>query len=187
MHKRIYNWKELAPEANELVLRNGVTLSCATDGEVAVTALKDFRDYLKTAFGIKAKIVAECGDIQLSLDPAMTEYMARKVTVLETGIQIVATDGRGLAQALYFLEDEMNRRQAPCLKQGCVEQKPKFSPRMIHSGIGVDLYPDDYLAVCAHHGYDAILVFMRDLTHAGLKNQEYDFNDVVRLGSKVRH
>jgi len=184
VHKRIYHWKDREPNADELQLRDGVTISCASDSVVAVTALEDFRDYLKTAFGIKVRIVADDSEICIQLDPAMTEYMARKVTVTDTGIQIAAADERGIAQALYYLEDEMNRRQAPYLKQGCVEQKPKFSPRMIHSGIGVDLYPDDYLAVCAHHGYDAILVFMRDLTHAGLKNQEYDFNDVVRRAAK---
>ena len=184
VHKRIYNWKERKVESDELQLQEGVTLSCSADGEVAQTALKDFRDYLKTAFGLKAQIVEKGGIIDVKLVPAMTDYMARKITVTGTGVQISATDERGLAQALYHLEDEMNRRQAPLLKQGTVDQKPAFSPRMVHSGIGVDLYPDEYLSACAHHGFDAILVFVRDTTHAGLKDEEYDFNDVVTRAAK---
>lgn len=184
VHKRIYHWKDRQPGADELQLQDGVTISCSADGEVAMTALKDFRDYLKTAFGLKVQLQPDGGVISLKLDPAMTDYMARKVTVTDTGVQLTAADERGLAQALYYLEDEMNRRQAPCLKHGTVEQKPAFSPRMTHSGIGVDLFPDEYLSACAHHGFDAILVFLRDTTHAGLRNVEYDFNDVVTRSAK---
>lgn len=184
VHKRIYNWKTRTVEADELQLQDGVTISCSADGEVAKTALKDFCDYLKTAFGIKASIVPEGGVINVKLDPAMTDYMARKITVTANGVQIAAADERGLAQALYHLEDEMNRRQAPFLKHGTVDQKPAFSPRMVHSGIGVDLYPDGFLSAIAHNGFDAILVFVRDLTHAGLKDQEYDFNDTIKRAAK---
>lgn len=180
IHKRIYNWKSRTPQSDELMLKDGLTISCSTRGPVARTALKDFQGYLKTAFGFRSKVVEGMAEITIAIDPDLREYMQRRVTVDKTGVTIAAADERGVAQALYTLEDRLNTRQAPFLACGHSEQKPAFSPRMVHSGLGIDLYPDEYLSVCAHHGYDAVLVFVRDTTHAGLRNREYDFNDLVR-------
>lgn len=179
LHKRIPGWRDRAPRANEYAPTDTLTIACTADGPVAQTALADFISYLKTAFGLTARRTDGAARISLRLDPAMTDYMARKTQVDAEGIRITAADERGLAQALYDLEDEMNARRAPFITLGTREKKPAFSPRMTHSGIGLDLFPDEYLSACAHHGYDAVLVFMRDTCHAGLKTEEYDFADLI--------
>ena len=184
LHNRIPGWKSAVANADEFVLTDGLSVSCTACGPVAQTALKDFIGYLKTAFGLSARCCEGAASVTLALDPAMTDYMARRMTVDAEGIRICAADERGLAQALYDLEDSMNLRRAPFVAFGTTEKKPAFSPRMTHSALGVDYFPDEYLSACAHHGFDAVLVFMRDARHAGPKNQEYDFNDLVTRAAR---
>ena len=145
VHKPIRNWKEKTPTADEFVLENEMTICLNCDSPVAKTAVKDFAAFLKTAFGFSAKFATENGDLQLSIDPTMTDYMSRKITVGDKGIAVTAADDRGIAQALYDLENCMNDRKAPFLKKGVSEKKPLFSPRMIHSGYAIDEFPDAYL------------------------------------------
>ena len=177
-HKRIYGFKDRTPDPDELVIADGITISTRNLEEVGKIAAKDFVDYLRTAFGITAVLTDGDGDISATIGGTLG-YMGRTVTV-DQGVQIEAYDQRGIAQAFYSLEDRMNMRRAPFLKKGTATQKPAFSPRMVHSALDLDAFPDDYLNVCAHHGYDAILVFARDPHHGAYKNREYDFNDLVR-------
>jgi len=167
-HKRITGWKERQPVQKELVLQDGLTVSVGNLGAVAQNAAKDFTAYLKTAFGIRAKVVDGTADITAKIDPDALEqckgYMGRKTVVGAEGVTIVAFDERGVAQAFYALEDRMNIRRAPFLAYGVTEQMPAFSPRMIHSGVGLDYYPDEYLSTCAHYGYDTILAFAEGAT-----------------------
>lgn len=186
-HKRIPGAKDRRPAADELVLRDGLTISVGDLGQVAKIAAKDFVAYLKTAFGINAKVVDGRADVTACVDPdALTEckgYMGRRTAVDRNGVTISAFDERGVAQAFYALEDRMNLRRAPFLKQGAAEQKAAFSPRMVHSGVGLDYYPDEYLSACAHYGYDAVLTFVENGTK-GAHGVDYDFRDLCRRAAR---
>ena len=83
----------------------------------------------------------------------------------------------GVAQALYSLEDVMSMRKAPYIEYGTVKRKPLYSPQMVHSGYGIDNYPNEHLAQIAHDGRDAILLFVKgvDMTTCGY----CDFNELV--------
>ena len=61
--------------------------------------------------------------------------------------------------AAIFLEDLMNLRAAPFLCPQKVARAPIFSPRMVHSGWGLDQFPDAHLNAMVHAGMDATLVF----------------------------
>lgn len=183
-HKSIRGWKERTPEADELVLSSEVSVCLNCDQEVAKVAVKDFAAFLKTAFGFRMKLVSQGGDIIIDLDPAMTEYMARKIQIDDV-VRIAATDDRGIAQALYDLENMMTDRKAPFLKKGTLEKKPLFSPRMVHSGYAMDEFPDEYLNVCAHHGFDAILVYVAEPYKSRHHfTEKYDFSDLIRRAAK---
>lgn len=186
-HKRIYGARERTAAADELVLTDGLTISVRALGEVAQLAAKDFVAYLKTAFGIKAVLTEESADITAVIAPdALTSakgYMGRKTTVTAKGVIIEAFDERGVAQAFYGLEDRMNRRRAPFLEHGITEQMPAFAPRMIHSSVGLDEYPDEYLSTCAHYGYDTILAFVRNAAHPKA-HMNVDFDDLCRRAAK---
>lgn len=172
------------PNPDEWVLSKEISVVCRSQHIVAATGLKDFQKFLKTAFGIIAHTDQSNGDIVVAIDPNWGEYMARSITVTDNQAVITASDARGAAQAFYDLEAIMNRRRGPYLKKGTITKKPCFSPRMTHSGLGLDYFTDEYLSACAHHGFDAVLAFMRDPTHAAYRNREYDFNDLVKRAAK---
>ena len=58
----------------------------------------------------------------------------------EDRIILCGHDERGAAQVSYYLEDLMNMKRAPIVKKRR-DQKTLFSPRMIHSGYGLDNFP----------------------------------------------
>ena len=45
--------------------------------------------------------------------------------------------------------------------KGVETRRARFSPRMVHSGWGMDLVPEDYMRRMAHYGYDALLVYVK--------------------------
>jgi len=180
-HKRIFGHKERNPEKNEIKFGDEVKIYADASGITASTALKDFIAYFKTAFSIKAELTdkAAGADIRAVIAPdKVSGYMARKITVTDKGVDIAASDERGLAQALYTLEDRMNLRRAPILKKDEGEYRPMFTPRMIHSGYGMDVFPDGYLNVCAHYGYDTILSYVRN------KEDRKELADLVKRAAK---
>jgi hypothetical protein len=98
-HKRIYRIKGDTKKAGELEIKNGDLLFCSEQGEVAVTAAKDFADYMKTAFNIKliftdnedtAKIRLSVNKEGLSEDSS--GYMGRRVSVDKDKITIIGYD-----------------------------------------------------------------------------------------------
>ena len=76
-------------------------------------------------------------------------------------VAVCGADERGVGQGCYYLEDLMNLRRAPFLARQDVTRTPLFSPRMVHSGWGIDQFPDPHLNAIAHAGMDAILLFVK--------------------------
>ncbi|MBE7051259.1 MAG: hypothetical protein E7395_01640 [Ruminococcaceae bacterium] len=176
---------------NEFELKDIVHIKIPQDaGVVLTTAGEDFADYLKTSMKIGAGITfgddAEiCIDLAENCGVQLDEYATYKGFMINTdkdGIKIVAFDERGAAQALYYIEDLMTFAKAPVMEYGIIKKKPVFSPQMVHSGYGLDEYPDEYLARVAHEGRDAILVFTKDInqTSFGYLN----FNDLIQRAAK---
>ena len=183
LHHKVKWDKTVLPKADEYALPETLTISIDFDSVVAENAIKDFKDYLRVAFGIKAKFVknAQFAEIKGTItDKNLGQangYMGRKRTTTKDGILIEAYDDRGFQQALFSMETELNDKKAPYVTHGVLEQRAKFTPRMIHSGYGCDEYPDEYLNVCAHYGYDAILLFVKDSKHTTCG--ECDFSDII--------
>ncbi len=188
-HKRVYRKRNDAPAGEELEIKNGDILYINETDEVATNAARDFADYMKTAFGIKLLISDKEAGAKIKVRIAPEElsdnakgYMGRRVTVGIGGTEVIGYDGRGLAQGLYSLEEKMTARRAPYLSFAVSEMRAAFTPRMVHSGYGMDLYPDEYLSSIAHAGYDAILAFVKDKNHSA--HGECDFADIVRRAKK---
>lgn len=119
--------------------------------------------------GTKAELPALGGELQQS--------RSYRLVVSETRIIVCGYDDRGTGQGSYFMEDLMNLREAPYLSVQDMSREPLFSPRMIHSGWGLDVYPDAHLQAMAHAGIDAILVFVKDMDRTPFGY--LDFNDVI--------
>ncbi|MBQ8426287.1 MAG: hypothetical protein IJX16_00795 [Clostridia bacterium] len=166
---------------DELSLENGVKI-LGERSAVITHAIGDFNDFLKTSLNVKANDKAVNITLKITKDGLedVCDYKGRIIDVTKDGISIRAFDERGVAQALYDLEDMMTARKAPFVKFGKYKNKPLFSPRMAHSAYDVDVFPDGYLQNLAREGIDAILVFTRGVNVPGnpaIKN--FDYNDLI--------
>ena len=154
--------------------------------DVTKTAVYDFIDYLQKSMHISARMAIEdeTADITVSLAKGsgvnlgeFASYRAFRIDTDDNGIKIFGFDERGIGQALYYMESLMNFEKAPVMKKGTVSKKPMFSPRMVHSGYGLDDFPEEYLARIAHEGRDAILVFTKDVDK--VPHGYLDFNSLI--------
>lgn len=180
-------------KADELVVSDGAVIHIGTTEDMVVkTAAEDFVDFLKVSMGVEARVsdaaTPEPKDIVLTLaadegfDLGSAEgYKGFCIQITDT-INIYGYDGRGLAAALYYIEDMMCLAKGPFLKKGEIRKKPMMSPLMVHSGYALDDYPDAYLNRIAHEGRDAILVFTWDVNkcHTGY----LDFNDLIARAAR---
>ena len=176
------DWK-LQPATNEFVFIDGMKIAVGENAAPLVSrAADDFRDYLLTSMGVNVS-VQEAGKpegcaVEVKIDKAMKER-EYAIEVGEKGVTIRAVDAKAAAQGFYRLEDRMNLRSAPFLAKGAETRRPRFSPRMSHSGWGCDQFPDAHLAQMAHYGIDAILIFVKDVDVT--KNVEHiDIADTIR-------
>lgn len=148
--------------ADEFAFEPGVVISIPADaGEVLHRAARDFEDYLSVSMKVAAGGVRR-GASGAGLAVAIGGARGYTVDVGET-VAIRAADERQAAQALYHLEDLMNLRRGPFLRRGAERRRMRFSPRMVHSGYACDIFPDSYLKLVAHHGFDAIVVYVKDV------------------------
>lgn len=195
VHEKNVRDDALVPLEEELVLNDGFVICIPPNAdEVVLTAAKDFLDYLFTSMHISAMLKygvthESANAIMLSLAEntgvdlgEANGYRGFRIDISDSHICINGFDSRGIAQALYYLEDMMSLRHAPYLKKGTIKRKPLYSPQMIHSGYQLDSYPDAYLARVAHEGRDAILVFTTDVdqTPCGY----LDFNELIYRAGK---
>ena len=143
-------------ESDEFVFSDGCRVAVPQDAPPLVArAAWDFAEYLAVSMGVKTGAVDA---VAIALDPSM-ERGSYEVDVGDK-VSVKAADERAAAQALYHLEDLMNLREAQFLKKGRTLRKARFSPRLVHSGYECDEFPDEHLRALAHHGMDAILVFL---------------------------
>ena len=159
-------------------------------GEVIVTAVKDLSDYLRISMGASSWItptddgVAEESVIRFCISKDLGDYasyMGYRI-VTDDAVNVYGYDERAIAQAVYYLEDQMSHRRAPVIAKGTVERKPSFSPRMVHSGFGLDQYPNEYLRSVAHAGMDAILIFVKGINR--ISDGFLDFNDLISRAAR---
>lgn len=164
---------------DDFVIRSGMTV-CIPRDEVVYTAAKDFGDFMYTSMETPVLLtsdVSQKADIVVKIDATYKDYKSYRIVVETDGIQIVAHDARGAAQALFRLEDRMLTRHAPFLQVGVEERSPLYTPRMTHSGYGLDVFPNEHLLQIAKAGMDAILLFVSDVnkTPRGF----LDFNELI--------
>ncbi len=180
----------VAVSGEEYQLPETVKIRLASAGEVLEVAATDFADFLQVSMNLSAVVsddktaeitvfLAEDAGIDLG---EFAVYRGFRIDISEKGIVVYGHDARGAAQGLYYIEDLMTFKKAPILKKGIINKKPAFSPQMVHSGYGLDDFPDEYLARVAHEGRDAIMIFTKDVntTPYGF----LDFNDLIRRAER---
>ncbi len=158
------NWEILYPADADRVMRH------------AAHDLRDFFEISMNTFlraravaDINAEISSSAGKICLTdavhspeLVCEYTETGAYRLTV-GNGIVVCGRTERGTAQGVYWVEHRMGIHLGPVIENGDFCRRPLFSPRMVHSGFGLDEFPDEHINAIAHNGMDALLVFTKDL------------------------
>ncbi len=186
VHKPDRRDPEATPAAGEVVIDERWVIA-VEEAAPALTAraAADLQDYLWTSMGLSLPIrrgaCSGAKAIRLGEQPMEAESPRAFVyTCGPDGIAISGAGPRGTAQGGYYLEDLMNLREAPFLEPtaGPVLRRPLFSPRMTHSGWGLDLFPDTQLNAIAHAGFDTILLYAKGVDVTTFGNT--DFNDVIR-------
>ncbi len=163
------------PSSSEMAIPGqGWTLVVpAGAGPVLRTAAEDFREYLERAMQVRVALETRpslrdfaqwknvivagvrgqmpgCGDelrgpkdYQLSASPAR--------------VAVCGFDERGAMYGLYNLEARMNLREAPFLPANLnTTRRSLYKARFTHSGLGWEQWPDKYLALLAHYGFDSV-------------------------------
>ena len=194
IHEKDVRDMSLTPSADQLAFTDGVIIEIgSTDNVVINIAAEDFADFLKTSMGLSASVSktgtasgANVVTLALAKDAGvdLKEAEGYKGFLIDVndGVKVYGYDDRGVAAALYYMEDLMSFAHAPFLKKGEIRKKPLMAPLMIHSGYGMEEYPDEYLMRVAHEGRDALLVFVcgPNQTRVG----ELDFNDLIERAAK---
>lgn len=183
VHEKGVRDKSVDCSADAFAFTDGAAISVPRDNAFLLRVAKDFTDYLFVSQNVRACATTDdaAPALVVSLDPALG-VRTYDVRVGAKGISVFAADERAAAQALYHLEDLMNLSRTPFLRFGSEKRTSKYSPRMIHSGWGIDTFPENYLRRAAHHGFDAILIFVKE---AGRTARGWDdINAIIRTAKK---
>ncbi len=167
------------PQSAEVVLQSGWEIIVPHDASPYLIRLaQDLQDYAFTSLGVSLLLKrlrldgvlarAEANAIVLGtrqhmpkLGAALTVARSYRLVVKRDAVIVCGCDERGIGQGVYFIEDLMNLREAPFLAMADLVRTPLFQPRMVHSGWGIDQFPEPHLNAIAHAGMDAILVFAK--------------------------
>ena len=163
----------------DLGLYNGVFFSGA-EGKILGHAKDDFIDFLQVSCGIENALNKNGVEISINIGGEladMNSYKGRVINVLNDKIVINAFDERGASCALFDLEELMVREKSPILKIGQYKNKPLFSPRMVHSSLGQDEFPEGYLLRLLKEGIDTIIIFVRGINQGA--NDDKDINQMI--------
>ena len=95
----------------------------------------------------------------------------------DQGIVLCGFDDRAVFFGAIHLEDLMNMREAPYVEVGEKLREPLIRMRSVHSGCGIDDFPDWQLNAIVHAGFTAIDIFIKnpDTTARGYCN----VNDII--------
>ena len=175
------------PAAGDVVIDETWSLVVAKDAPpLLLRAAQDLQDYFLRSMGlllplrpaVAPGVAAAAGPvIEISLDNEGGKARGYLFSVTAARIAIAGHDPAGAFMGAIYLEDLLNLRQGPFLAPRQERREPLFSPRMVHSGWGLDQFPDSHLNAIAHAGFDAILVFVKGpncTTHGFM-----DFNNLI--------
>ncbi|MCD9021626.1 hypothetical protein [Cohnella silvisoli] len=195
VHKPDRRDLSLLPEGDELVIGEDWAIVISEQANPLILNIaKDLQDYLFTSMNISLTIVKASSladwandrervivlgtkDDYPELGGSLQVSRSYRVIAADNRIIVCGFDDRGTGQGSYYLEDLMNLREAPFVSKLDVTREPLFSPRMTHSGWGLDRFPDAHLNAIAHTGMDSILVFVDDVDKT--PHGYLDFNDLI--------
>lgn len=171
------------PHANEFVMDDGWRVVAARSlGEVATTALADFRKYLEITAGVKLGLQtadpSSFANYHRAVIVGLAEHLPRYAAGLKRSesfhieandyaVIVCGHDERGIMRGLYHLEDMMDLRGGPILSTVSLARSPRLTPRITCApfladqelDVPIDPYTDGLLSLISHSGFNAIWFF----------------------------
>lgn len=185
LHEKGIRNPEILPDDSEVLLENGVKIILPPGyDDVILTAAKDLAEYLFVSQNVSAMIAEGKDAFENSIILSLCDEFSEKEfeVNIDKAVHIRGRDSRAVAQGIYYVEDLMTLKKAPILAKKITRKRPVFSPRMIHSGYGLDDFPNEHLAAMARKGIDAILVFTKGVD--SVPGGYLDFNQLVYRAGK---
>ena len=167
--------------SGEIEITSGWYLSIEPDSAAALRAVYDFQDYMQQSMGLSLPVRSKETDrriIYFRKNPVFVKRGAFEVRVTEDCIEILGDDERGILRGGIYLEDLMNLAEGPYLKTGIFRKEPALRMRLVHSGSGIDDFPDWQLNAILHAGFTAIDLFVRDIDVNG-RHEYCNINDLI--------
>lgn len=187
------------PGADQTLIDDAWRIVVAPDAsDVVLQAARDFQDYLFVSMRVSLPLIRRrptealgdaapglvlgtCRELPAAVAPP-DGSRGYRIQTGATRILLCGADDPGVAQGCYYLEDLMNLAEAPLLTVGETIRRPLFAPRMVHSGWGMDRFPDPHLNAMAHAGLDAVLVYAKGVDQTS--HGHLDFNDLVKRAGR---
>jgi len=183
---------DCSPQVGEIVIDDTWRIVVPEDASPYLLGVAaDLQDYLFTSMHVSTRLVRQAAldnigpnaivlgtcEAASALGANLSVPRSYRLQITGDNVVICGFDERGTAQACYYIEDLMNLREAPFLSLGDQTREPVFSPRMVHSGWGIDQFPDTHLNAIAHAGFDVILVFVKGVNRTTMGF--LDINDLI--------
>ena len=172
-------------QADEVAVTSEWRIAVPSGAPAAVVETgKDLADFFAVSMGTPVHVENTTGkkiviDLNKDLDlPKGAFYL----DVTEECITISASSCGGIRRGGVYIEDQMALRGAPILKAGKIRREKLITPRIVHSGWGIELFPDSHLNAMMHAGFDAIAVFCTGHNRTNIGT--LDFNDLVNRAAK---
>ncbi len=151
--------------------------------KVILNVAKDLQDYLLVSMNISVRLIIaedltqgiQNGTKVIILTEKADGLHAKNsyhLSCTKDRVIILGSDPLGTAHGSYYLEDLMNLREAPFLSIQEITREPVMAPRMVHSGWGMDQFPDSQLRAMAHYGFDSVIVTVRGMDETATGYQD---------------
>ena len=163
---------------NEVMINGEWKIGCnAAEGSIAEIAVKDFQDYLFKSMDLSLPITREDGAKVLWVEISKKVKKGFVIEVTEDHVKVSAAEDKMTFCGTIHVEDIMNLEGAPVLELGKIVRKPLYNVRTVHSGTGIDYFPDQELLGLLHAGYNSIDLFVEgiDRNHIGY----CDINEIM--------
>ncbi|MGI8782870.1 MAG: hypothetical protein ACR2L2_04360 [Acidobacteriota bacterium] len=163
------------PAQDEMAIpAQGWTLTIPSSaGPLLRRAAEDFRGHMKTGMqvqmelrtqdslsdwaGLARTVVAGVRDQMPDCGGALKGRKDYQIIVSPERVAVCGLDERGAMYGLYNLEERMDLRQAPYLPRNLnTVRHSLYQARMTLSGLGWMEWPDAYLSLLSHYGFDSI-------------------------------
>ncbi len=192
VHRKDRRDFSLRPHPGETEISNGWNIRIDENAsDFILNTARDLADYLCVSMNLCIGVEQSGGGLPdeniIVLKTGLRTKCVKRSFRLECSpgkIVVTGADERGTAMGVYYLEDVMNLRESPFIPhtKGLLKE-PLFSPRMIHSGYGMDLFTAPYLRRIAHEGFDAVLVYVRE-PDKGVHGYT-DFNEIIDMAEET--